>query len=67
MENFPQLMKKMGYSFYWNEADKHWWLTKPGSNGKTMRTHPEHADNRENAEAAAVERYVKRHSRKAGE
>jgi hypothetical protein len=54
-----QLLKDKGFSFYWNDADKHWWLTKPGKSGKITRTEPVLANNRENAEAAAVNRYVK--------
>jgi hypothetical protein len=64
MEAFPmvnnlQLLKKNGISFFWNDADKHWWLRKIGANGKSLRTKPVKAENREDAEAAAVSRYVK--------
>lgn len=59
MEDNLQMLKKKGYSFYWNDADQHWWLTKIGKNGKLVRTDPIKANEREDAEQAAVDRYVR--------
>ncbi len=58
MKDSLQLLKKNGYSFYWNDADKHWWLSKAGKNGKILRTDPVKAENRENAVEAALSRYI---------
>jgi hypothetical protein len=54
-----QILKENGYTFYWNDADKNWWLTRPGKFGKVSRTESVLAENRENAEEAAVNRYAK--------
>lgn len=63
MQDPLQLLKENGFSFYWNDADKHWWLTKTGKNGKVlMRTNPVTAKNRDEAEKAAINRYIKRAS-----
>lgn len=58
-----QLLKKNGFSFYWNDADRHWWLTKVGRNGKLVRTEPVHADSRADAEQAAIDQYIRGSSR----
>ncbi len=59
MQDAVKLLKKNGYTFYWNDADKHWWLTKVGKNGKLVRTDPVKAEDRDGAEKAAVERYFR--------
>ena len=58
-----QLLKKNGFSFYWNDADRHWWLTKVGKSGKLVRTEPIHAENRADAEQAAIDQYIRGSSR----
>jgi hypothetical protein len=59
MEDNLQILKKKGYTFYWNDADSHWWLTKFGKNGKLVRTEPIKAENRADAENAAVDQYIR--------
>jgi hypothetical protein len=62
-QDILDLLKKHGYTFYWNEADKHWWLTKNGNSGKVTRTDPVVAESREEALRAAADEYVKRSPR----
>lgn len=58
-----QVLKKSGFTFYWNDADQHWWLTRIGKNGKLVRTEPIHANSRADAERAAIDQYIQGSSR----
>jgi hypothetical protein len=52
-EKFESQLDRLGISFYWYEISKFWWLSKTRPDGKTLRSNPAGAENREAAEIAA--------------
>jgi hypothetical protein len=50
-----RLHKQHGMSFHWNDHARKWWLQKTTKEGKSKRTHPALAANREEAETAATQ------------
>ncbi len=51
---FEKLLKQRGLTFFWNEANKIWWVRQNLPDGRITRSSPAGARNREEAEAAAI-------------
>ncbi len=52
-EKFKNTLERLGITFYWYESRKFWWVSKLRPDGKTLRSNPAGAENREAAETAA--------------
>ncbi len=52
-KQFESQLARLGITFHWYEFGKLWWVRKTCPDGKTLRSNPASAENREAAEEAA--------------